>query len=641
MKRIRTLPLKDIIVNDAFWGGYMRMVREKVIPYQWEVLNDRIPSATKSHCIKNFEIAAKRREGEFYGVCFRDSDLYKWLESVAYSLASQPDPKLEKLADEAIELIGAAQGLDGYINTYYTLKEPNGRWTNLAWGHEMYCGGHMIEAAAAYFYATGKREFLDIAIRFADCLDKTFGDKPHKRQGYPGHQEIELALFKLYEVTGESRFLKLAEYFIRGRGDSPNFFDQEREQESYTSIYPELEYLPRSYSQSHIPPAEQRNAAGHAVRAVYMYSAMADVAAETGDKALMEACAALCDDVVNRQMYVTGAIGSAETGESFTTAYDLPNDVIYGETCASVGLAMLMGRMNRIYADARYSDTVELALYNTVLAGISIKGTEFFYVNPLEVEPERIAASPNHKHVKTVRQKWFDVACCPTNIARTVMSVGSYAYGASGGRLYVNMYLGSSVKHDGKSVTVKTGYPYGNEAVITADGGRYTLCLRSPGSAPVLSLAINGQKQDFSVTNGYIELEGDFQGDEIRLAFDMRPRQVYCAPGVQSNIGKSAVMRGPLVYCMEQVDNGERLGAFLLPSGAVFKECPPPEGLPSETVALKADVHKYRSANGSLYSKEPPKLQKAEVTLIPYFLWANRGENEMRVYIRTEPLLPR
>lgn len=639
MEKIKLLPLKDIIIDDAFWGRYMRIVREKVIPYQWKVLNDEIPDAAKSHCIKNFEIAAKRRDGEFYGMCFQDSDLYKWLESVAYSLSTQPDLTLEKLADEAIDLIGAAQGPDGYINTYYTLKEPDGRWTNLAQGHEMYCGGHMIEAAVAYFYATGKRNFLEIAIRFADCLDKTFGDAAHKRQGYPGHQEIELALFKLYEATGESRYLKLTEYFIRERGKSPNFFDWERDQKGYKTIFPEIEPLPRSYSQSHMPPAEQRRAVGHAVRAVYMYSAMADIATETGDKALIEACNALYSDIVNRQMYVTGAIGATSIGESFTTSYDLPNDVIYGETCASVGLMMFMSRMNRMHGDAKYADVVEKALYNTVLAGIALSGTEFFYVNPLEVETHRIEGSPICRHVKTARQKWFDVACCPTNIARTIMNIGSYIYGVTDNKLYVNLYCGSSAKQNGRNITVKTGYPYGNEAVITAAGGRYVLCLRNPGNACILSLKVNGQDQEFSVKNGYIELESDWQGDEIRLTFDMRPKQVYCDVAAQNNIGKIAVVRGPFVYCMEEADNGGNLGAFILPANTLFKECPSPTALPPEAVALKADAYKYKRTGDILYSTEPPMLEKTSVTLIPYFLWANRGENEMRVYIKTNPIL--
>ena len=639
LNRLKQLPLKNVIIDDVFWGRYIRLVREKVIPYQWEVLNDRVPDAARSHCIKNFEIAAGKREGQFYGMVFQDSDLYKWLESVAYSLETMPDPDLEALADYAIELIGGAQQPDGYVNTYYTVSEPDGRWSNLQHGHELYCAGHMIEAAVAYFDAVGKREFLDISIRFADCIDNTFGPGDGKLKGYPGHQEIELALFKLYETTGERRYLNLAEYFIRERGNSPNYLDLEREKPGYHDIFPELAAFDRKYSQSHIPPVEQKHAVGHAVRAVYMYSAMEDLGAELRDSELQNACDALYDDIVQKKMYITGAIGSSSAGERFTAAYDLPNDLIYGETCASIGLMMLCRRMNASRRDARYADTMERALYNTVIAGISLSGTEFFYVNPLEVEPSKISANPNYDHVKPVRRKWFDCSCCPTNIARTVMGLGGYIYASSPEGLYVNLYCSGAARDGERSIAVKTDYPYGGEAAITVSG-RCKLFLRSPECAPVTSVEINGRKQSYNIKNGYIELDKDWRGDEIRIMFDMRPKLVYCSPDVGDNIGRAAVMRGPLVYCIEQADNGERLGSFLLPGEAEFKESPPPAGLPAEAIALKSSAYKYRSGRAKLYSPSPPELESGAIEMIPYFLWANRGENEMRVYIPTVPILP-
>lgn len=637
---IKPLPLKNIKIDDHFWGRYIRLVREKVIPYQWEALNDRIPDAARSNCVKNFEIAAGKRTGEFYGMVFQDSDLYKWLESVAYSLETHPDPELERLADGAIGLIGEAQRPDGYVNTYYTVKEPGRRWTNLQQGHELYCAGHMIEAAVAYWNATGKREFLDISARFADHIDSVFGVSDGKLPGYPGHQVIELALFKLYEATGERRYLGLAEYFINQRGTAPNYFDLEQENPGYRDIFPELRPLDRSYSQSHICPNEQKQATGHAVRAVYMYSAMADLAAECADAELRDTCGALYDDVVQKHMYITGAIGSTSVSESFTAAYDLPNDLIYGETCASVGLMMFCRRMNALQRDARYADTMERALYNTVISGISLNGTEFFYVNPLESEPVRMAGSPYYKHVKLVRQKWFDCSCCPTNIARTVMGLGGYIYGSSPEGLYVNLYCSGSAKDGGHEIAVKTGYPYGEEALVTARGGRYMLFLRNPENAPIKSLEINGQRRPFKTEKGYIALEEDWQGDEIKLVFDMRPKRVYSSVEVQGNIGKAVIMRGPLVYCIEQADNGGLLGAFMLPKDAAATECPAPNGLPLETVALEMPAYKYKSGQNGLYSEEAPELENASVKLIPYFLWANRGENEMRVYIKAEPLLP-
>ena len=641
MKKMKPLPLNDIIIDDVFWNRYLAMVRDKVIPYQWKALNDEIPDAAKSHCIKNFEIAAGKRDGEFYGMCFQDSDLYKWLESVAYCLAVKADAALEKIADEAIALIGAAQQPDGYLNTYYTVKEPEGRWTNLAWGHEMYCAGHMMEAAVAYFKATGKRAFLDIAIRFADCVGETFGAEPPRRKGYPGHQEIEVGLYKLYEVTNEKRFLELAAYFIRERGQNPQYFDCEREQKSYRTIFADCESLPRSYSQSNIPPVEQREATGHAVRAAYMYAAMADIAAETGDTALMAACEALYENVVNRQMYITGAIGATAGGESFTGAYDLPNDLVYGETCAAVALMMFASRMNAITAKAGYADVVERALYNTVLAGISLSGTEFYYVNPLESDPVRVAASPDLKHIKTVRQKWFDCSCCPTNIARTIMNIGSYLYGVAENDVYVNLYGSSTAKHDTRVISQKTTYPYGDEALFSVTGGRFRLHLRNPENARILSLEINGEKQELIEREGYVVVEKDFQADEIRVIFDMRPKKVFSALKVQNNVGKTAIMRGPLVYCLEEADNGQQLGAFLLPNDSKFSESPAPPPLPDGTVAIKAEALQYEQKSERLYTNEAPPLRKAEVTLIPYFLWANRGENEMRVYLHSEPFYPR
>jgi len=634
-KKIRPLPLKDVRITGSFWNRYMKQIHEKVIPYQWEALNDRIPDAKRSHCIENFEIASGKKQGIFYGMCFQDSDLYKWLESVAYTLEIYPDPNLERLADEAIALIGAAQQPDGYINTYYTVKEPDRRWTNLQHGHELYCAGHLIEAAVAYYDATGKRACLDIAIRFADYIDTVFGLEEGQIKGYPGHQEIELALFRLYETTGEKRYLELAAYFIKQRGQEPHYFESERQDLKYKEIFPEITPLDWNYSQSHIPPVEQRVAAGHAVRAVYMYSAMADLAAELNDTALSEALDALYEDITTKQMYITGAIGSVAWGERFTGAYDLPNDLIYGETCASVGLMMFCQRMNAMHGEARYADTMELALYNSVLSGTSISGTEFFYVNPIQVEPDRIRVNPNYSHVKTVRQKWFDCACCPSNLARTVMGLGAYAYGRTDAAFYVNLYCAGSAQDGTRRVEVTTDYPYGSDAQFKVSGGRFKLYLRSPHHAPISEILHSGETISLEAENGYLILNHDWNDDLIEVKFDMHPKRIYCATEVQHNIGSTAIMRGPLVYCMEQVDNGPCLGAVRLPEDAPITEISPPKGLLPEVVALSMPAYRYQQKGAALYTEQKPELIPSELTLIPYFLWANRGENEMRVYIPT------
>lgn len=633
---IQPLRLKDVNISGSFWSRYIEQIRTKVIPYQWEALNDNVKDAARSGCIHNFEITAGKKKGEFYGMAFQDSDLYKWLESVAYSLATKPDSEMEKLADHAIDLIAGAQTEDGYINTYYTIKEKNARWNNLQFGHELYCAGHLIEAAVEYHNATGKRKILDVAIKFADCIDKVFGLEKGQINGYPGHQEIELALFKLYQVTNEKRYLNLAAYFIKERGKTPNYFDQEQEKPEYIELFPELNVNGRDYSQSHKPPVEQKVATGHAVRAVYMYSAMADLATELNDTALKEACNTLYTDIVTKQMYITGAIGSASFGERFTSSYDLPNDLVYGETCASVGLMMFCRRMNILHGSAEYADTMETALYNTVLAGISLAGTEFYYVNPLEVNPQIIPENPTFKHIKPTRQKWFDCACCPSNLARTVMGLGLYAYGKTETALYINLFCEGRAKDGERTLDIKTQYPFNDTATITAKGGNYTLHIRNPKAAPIQSIKLNGNLVELVTENGYISLSRIWQSDVIEIKFDLTPKFIYSAGELQYNAGKAAVVRGPIVYCAEEADNGKLLASYVINDGTQPTTTPMPEGLLPELSALNINAHKYNHSTVGLYTTEKPTLAPAPLKLIPYFLWANRGENEMRVYLNTK-----
>jgi len=376
--RHKTIPLKNVKIEDNFWSRYINLIHKVVIPYQWDILNDAVPDAESSHAIKNFRIAAGLEQGEFYGMVFQDSDVAKWLEAVAYILEINPDPELERKADEVIEIIAKAQQPDGYLNTYFTLKEPANRWTNLRECHELYCAGHMIEAAVAYYNATGKRKLLDVMCKFVDYIDSVFGTEPGKLRGYDGHQEIELALFKLYETTGEEKYLKLSKYFIDERGQEPYYFDIESEKRGNTVFFPDHPTYSRIYNQTHLPVREQFTAEGHAVRAVYMYSAMADIAVETNDEVLFEACKRLWHNIVTKRMYITGAIGSASYGEAFTFDYDLPNDTAYAETCASIGLIFFAHRMLKSDINSNYADVIECALYNTVLSGIAQDGKSFF-----------------------------------------------------------------------------------------------------------------------------------------------------------------------------------------------------------------------------------------------------------------------
>ena len=359
------LSLKDVRINGKFWDGILDTVRNVMIPYQWDALNDCVEGAEKSHCLMNFRIAAGDAKGEFGGLVFQDSDLAKWLEAVGYSLETHPDRKLERKADEAIDLIVRAQREDGYINTYFILEEPEKRWTNLLECHELYCAGHLIEAAVAYYHGTGKREFLDAMMKYADYIGSVFGLEPGKLKGYPGHPEIELALVKLYRATGEERYLRLVQFFVDERGRQSLYFDQEWEKRGRISHWtkqateePNRWYNQngyREYNQFHLPVREQAEAVGHAVRAAYLYEGMADVAAETGDAGLLKACRRLWADIVNRKLYITGGIGSTPQGEAFTAAYDLPNDTVYAEACASIAMIFFSHRMLMLDADGRYA----------------------------------------------------------------------------------------------------------------------------------------------------------------------------------------------------------------------------------------------------------------------------------------------
>ena len=393
------VPVANVKMDDPLWSKQFALVRDVVLPYMWEILNDRIENAEKSHCIENFKLAAGLSDHKFYGVVFIDTDLYKWIEAVSYCLSSENNPQLEKLCDEAIDLIGAAQQPDGYLNTYIISTAPDKRWTNLMEGHELYCAGYLIEAGIAHFQATGKVKLMNIACRFADLIDATFGKG--KKRGYPGHPEIELALIRLYEVTCKERYLSLAGYFINERGVGENIFAQECKKEGHAFIFPEMAQFNADYFQAHQPVQKQVCATGHAVRAMYLYSAMADLARLKNDPELIGACQRLYENVISRQMYVTGGVGSAKSGERFTVDFDLPSDSAYAETCASIGLMFFSSRMWLLNAKKAHYDIWEQALYNTVLSGMGRDGQHFFYVNPLEVVPQTVSNSPTLSHVKT------------------------------------------------------------------------------------------------------------------------------------------------------------------------------------------------------------------------------------------------
>jgi DUF1680 family protein len=636
--------LKDIFIQDKFWSEYQRLVREKVLPYQWEALNDRIPEVEKSHCIANYRIAAGLAKGEFYGYIFQDTDVSKWLETVGFSLNNFPNSELEKTADEVIELLANAQQPDGYLNSYFTVKEPGKRWTNLREAHELYCAGHLIEGAVAYYQATGKKQLLDIACRFADLIDRTFGEEAGKVRGYCGHPEIELALVKLYQTTGQERYLKLSRYFISERGKQPNVFVEEAKKPGALVVWQEMKDYDLSYSQCHVPLKEQDDAGGHAVRLVYLYAGAADIARLTGDEELKRACERIWNNVTLRKMYVTGGIGSAAQGEAFTGEYDLPNDTMYTETCAAIGLAMFASRMLKMEANTRYSDIMELAIYNGALSGMSLDGTKYFYVNPLEIRPGTCARNPGFKHVKPVRQSWYGCACCPPNIARLISSIGSYAYTLQDADLYAHLYVGSvtRVKLNGVEFELKqeSGLPYAGNVrflVKAAVPAQFHLHLRIPGWATNWRCKVNGiEIQGASLDKGYLKISRIWQsGDTVELDLDMSVRVLQSNPKVSNNVGKLALQRGPLVYCIEEVDNGQDLHDIRIPKNAEWKAVTEPGLLGGTTVIAGKGLRTYEPGweNKGLYSTQQPVYRSVEVRAVPYSLWCNRKSGEMRVWL--------
>lgn len=642
--KLTPLALKNVKIKDDFWSRYVELVHNAIIPYQWEIMNDKVEGAEPSHCIKNFKIAAGLEEGEFYGMVFQDTDLAKWLEAVAYSLEIQPNEKLEEIADYAIDLVAGAQGEDGYINTYYTIAEPEGRWTNLQEGHELYTAGHFIEAAVAYYKATGKDKLLKVMSKFVDYIDETFGYEEGKLKGYPGHQEIELALVRLYEITKEKKYLKLSKYFIDERGQEPYYFDIEFEKRGGGYIFPVFKDFDKEYLQAHLPVLDQDTAEGHSVRAVYMYAGMAELAYQYQDKKLLKACERLFDNIVERRMYLTGSIGSAAYGERFSGDYDLPNDINYSETCASIGLAMFSQRMLNITKDAKYADTMERALYNTVLSGISLKGTEFFYVNPLEVWPYACEKHPAKAHVETKRQKWFGVACCPPNIARTLASLGQYIYSLAKDEIYMNMFVENktTLVFNEKEVTLEqvTKYPFQNTVHISCESkeeNEFTLAIRIPSWCMGAKVEVDGENIDVNkyINKGYLYIKKIWHGvSKIEVEFDMPAQLIEANPKVRADAGKLAIVKGPLVYCLEEVDNGENLSAIEIAPDAQLTESFEADLL-GGTLIIHANAKKIDESNWGTELYRPVKTQTKEIEIkaIPYCLWNNRKNGEMLVWI--------
>lgn len=707
------IELKDITVTDPFWAAEQELVRTAVIPYQWNALNDNVPGAAPSYCMHNFKAAAAqnaehREQGKafvpptytfrgfetlpedpanpdpdkFYGFVFQDTDFSKWIEAVGYSLTHHPDAELEATADAAIDIVCAAQLDNGYLDTYYILNGMDKHFTNLKDHHEMYCFGHLAEGAIAYYEATGKRKLLDAACRFADYIDSRFGTEEGKLHGYPGHEIAEMALIRLAEITGEQRYADLAEYFVRQRGQQPLYFEMEdrrRAEEDGSNYEPREQNY--AYYQASKPVTEQDEATGHAVRATYFYSGVADVARVTGDPKLLESCETLWRNIVDKKLYVTGGVGATHLGEAFSFNYDLPNDTAYSESCAAIALAFFARRMLQIQPKSEYADVMESALYNTTLAGMALDGKSFFYVNPLEVVPEACHHDERKFHVKPVRQKWFGCACCPPNIARMIESVQQYAYTLADdfSTLYTHLYMGGAVSCElnGSKVSldVHANMPWHGKGsvTVTVEGSdanpskAFTLAFRLPAWAGGIHAADAIQVESDSaisreVKDGYLYLTGEWgSGDVVSFDFPMQVKMVAANPLVREDAGKVAFVRGPIVYCAEGVDNGANLHLLHADTSGIAADADSvkvndvifhagaagqnEQGLgevdavdrPMTTLTIPAwrEVVDGDLESESLYAEwKPVQREDCEATLVPYFAWANRGETEMSVFLR-------
>lgn len=634
MKLQKQISVASFTPAEGFIGRYQRLIKDVVIPYQYSVLQDKAEGAAKSHVIQNFLNAGKALRGEdvgdgFYGMVFQDSDAAKWLEAVAYALVIFPDAELEATADAVIDIIEAAQDEDGYLNTYYTIKDVDKRWKNLLEGHELYCSGHMMEAAVAYYEATGKDKLLNVMMKNAECIYKHFVTEGH--EGYAGHPEVELALLRMYQTTGNKMCLELAEHFLNVRGVDAHFFEKEAEKRDW-EIWG-MDPKNTEYNQSDRPVKEMWEATGHSVRAVYLYTAMADVAAASGDTEMYEACKRLWKNITEKRMYLTGGIGSTVIGEAFTEDYDLPGDTAYAETCASIGLMFFASQMLANEVKGNYADIMETAFYNTVLAGMQLDGKRFFYVNPLEVVPGIAGEAQTHQHDLPQRPQWYACACCPPNVARTVTSIGKYAYGENETASFCHLYAAGKTEFaNGMVLNCITEYPY--DFTITYDvvkGGK-ELAVRIPAWSETFTVKRGGAEVQPEIKDGYAYFGIVNDGEQIVLELDAAPKFVYASPKIPDIQGCVAIQRGPIVYCFEGADNdGDILSLAIDDASEMEVEAFNAELL-SGVARIKVGAFRQEIPEG-LYTTK--KLQETACTAyaIPYYSWGNRGINEMRVWM--------
>ena len=628
---IDPVPFTSVKVVDGFWGQRLKASREVTVPLAFS-------KCEETGRYENFVKAAHPSdEYKVRGFSFDDTDVYKTIEGASYMLQTYPDKKLKKYIDSVLVIVAAAQEPDGYLYTARTMnpKHPHSwsgpeRWTKVeVLSHEFYNLGHMVEGAVAHYQATGKRNFLDIAIRYADCVCKNIGDKPGQKRLVPGHQIAEMALVRLYTVTGDKKYLEQAKFFLDARG---------------TTTIKDI------YSQSHLPVLEQDEAVGHAVRAGYMYSGMADVAAITGDSSYIKAIDKIWENIVGKKLYITGGIGARHQGEAFGDNYELPNLTAYNETCAAISNVYLNYRLFLLHGDAKYFDVLERTLYNGLISGVSLDGGKFFYPNPLSCDGKyRFNAD------RTItRQPWFGCACCPSNISRFIPSLPGYVYAVKDDKVYVNLFLSNraALKVNKKDVVLEqqTSYPWNGDIrlTVTKGGGQFGMNIRIPGwvrgsvlpsdlyfyadnQKPLYRVSVNGSLVQGELANGYLCVDRKWKkGDVVEIHFDMPVRVVKANDKVEADRGRVAVELGPLVYCAEWPDNAFNLNNVILNRQPEFQVVERPDMLCGiNEITTEAQALSYDAA-GKL------ALKDVKLTLIPYYAWAHRGEGRMDVWLPIE-----
>lgn len=646
----KTPDLENVVIDDGFWSPRLRAIDTATINTIYRQLVD-------SGRFENLRRAAEGLPGDkrlaLENRMYRDdSDIYKWLESASYALSRRSDPDLKARVEYAVSLLEAAQRDDGYLNSYFSLHAPEDRWRNLTYMHELYNAGHLFEAAVAHSGVTGKSRLLDVATAFADHIVDVFAE----RGGAPGHQEVELGLVRLYRCTGEERYLDLAQSFLDERGNDDSRFAREMADPGSAlctdAIYEEYRDLlfdengayDGSHIQDHLPVRDQSTPVGHAVRATYLYTAMADVAMESGDDALTAAAKRIWTNAVQKRMYVTGGLGNDYENEGFTSDYDLPNDTAYAETCAAVGSVMWNQRMLRLTGEGKYGDLMERTLYNVLLASVSLDGTRFFYVNPLESDGDRHPLESVSKvRFPLQRQKWYNTPCCPPNAARFLASLGKYLYLVDENELSVELYVGSSVHITVAGSTIRvdqaTDYPWdGTVEISVATDSPVEMALRPRIPAWCLnpSIAINGDAVTPDIERGHAELRRTWaDGDTLTLEFPMPVRQIEAHPRLTAAAGRAALQRGPMVYCFEGTDNDVTLENVCLPMNAEFSAEYDSTLLEGTVVVRGEATLTATDGNDSLYqSRTAPTNETVTVTAVPYYAWANRDQSEMRVWMR-------